>query len=123
MHKILLAEDDRSLRYNLEHFLISEGYEVFPAENGSAAYDLAVENKPELIITDVHMPVMTGLELSEKLKENCETAGIPMVFITSDTSLVDEFEKHKRPIKNYLIKPFNLNDLLDLVLENSVNDE
>ena len=121
MYKILLAEDDRILRTNLNHFLSGEGFEVLPAENGAAAYELALVNNPELIITDVNMPISDGFHLLKMLKENPITSSIPVIFITSDVELKDKLRDEK-DINGYLIKPFNLNDLHDLVMENLVQE-
>ena len=111
MLTILLADDNRDLRENLNNFLIGEGFKVFLAENGLTAYQIAVEHLPALIISDIHMPVMDGFELTEKLKENPLTSSIPVIYITADP-----MKKEELPGK-CLIKPFNLNELHELITE------
>lgn len=109
---ILVAEDDKLIRNNLIDFLLNEGFEVISAKNGAAAFELALEFKPDLIFSDIHMPVMNGLELLKKLQTDPCTSIIPLVFITSDV----EFREMKSGIQKgsagCILKPFTLNEIL-----------
>jgi len=122
MYTILLAEDDMILRENLKFFLSNEGFNVLTAENGKIAVTLAEKNKPDLLVSDIQMPVMGGFELSEKLKENPLTASIPVIYITGDVEIQRELSDKTYGTKRFLSKPFNLADLLDLIEKNKSDD-
>ena len=82
--------------------------EVLLAPNGAIAYDLACEHVPELILTDWEMPIMNGLELIKKLKQNTNTAEIPIIMITAvKTGYEDMKEAFEAGVHDYLRKPFN----------------
>jgi CheY-like chemotaxis protein len=83
MPRILVVEDDFDTRYVLSLMLESEGYEVVTAADGECAFTVAVEQKPDLIITDVSMPRMNGVELTRRMKLDQKTAAIPILAITS----------------------------------------
>jgi DNA-binding response OmpR family regulator len=110
MCTVLIAEDDKNIRDSLEYFLCIEGFDVLSAENGQKAYNLAVKNHPDIILSDVHMPVMNGFELASKIKTNPDTETIPLVFLTSDREV-----QKSNDIKDIIYKPFSFSDLLDLI--------
>ncbi|HYL98697.1 MAG TPA: response regulator [Blastocatellia bacterium] len=83
MPRILLVEDDFDTRYMLSLMLKNEGYEVITAADGECALIVAAEEKPDLIITDVSMPRMNGVEFTRQMKSNQKTAEIPVLAITS----------------------------------------
>lgn len=114
MCTILIAEDNKNLRTNLNQFLTSEGYSVLLAENGLSAYVIAQEKVPDLIISDISMPIMNGYELLEKLRISPVTSKIPVIFITAQYELV--FNPDAASGASALItKPFKLSDLLDQI--------
>lgn len=109
---ILVAEDNKLIRNSLIDFLTNEGFGVIAAKNGEAALKLILEFMPDLIFSDIHMPVMDGLELLKKLKTDPCTSFIPLVFLTSDV----EFQEMKTGIHKgaagCIIKPFTFNEIL-----------
>ncbi|MBZ5546371.1 MAG: response regulator [Acidobacteriia bacterium] len=81
--RILLVEDSRALRLENERVLIKVGYEVICAEDGESALQLARERQPDLILLDLLLPKMSGLEVLEYLKSNPGTAHIPVVVLSA----------------------------------------
>jgi len=115
MCTILVVEDDKLVRDNLNYLLSNEGYSVIQAENGLKAFDYVSEAVPDLIISDIHMPQMSGFDLFKKLKNNTETESIPIIFLTADTRLQKMQEGISLGAADYLIKPYDLEELLDAV--------
>jgi ligand-binding sensor domain-containing protein/signal transduction histidine kinase/AraC-like DNA-binding protein len=105
---ILVAEDNYDLRCHISASLNDE-YRVIEAENGKAAYDLAKDYNPELIISDIMMPVMDGLELCSRLKNNLHTSHIIVVLLTARTSVENWIEGLETGADDYISKPFDLN--------------
>ena len=81
--KILVVEDDFESRYLLSLVLKNEGFEVLTARDGESALAVAARNKLDLIITDVNMPLMNGIELTEKIKNKPDTASVPILGMTA----------------------------------------
>ena len=80
--KILLVEDSRALRLSNEHALRNAGYEVICAEDGEAALDCAKQHRPDLILLDLLLPRMNGLEVLTRLKHGRSTANIPVIALS-----------------------------------------
>ncbi|MBS7229639.1 response regulator [Flavobacterium psychroterrae] len=104
---ILIVEDHKVLRSFMKN-LLKEDYNIIEAENGKVAFEKAVQQIPNLIISDVIMPEMVGTELCSKIKENLKTSHIPVILLTSRTSLVYKFEGLESGADDYISKPFNL---------------
>lgn len=81
--KILIVDDDAKMLKLYSAILVKEGYEVLTASDGKEGYDLAVSAKPNLILLDVMMPSVDGVQAFEYLSENPSTKSIPVVFLTS----------------------------------------
>ena len=82
-HKILLVEDDTDTRYALAMLFELEGFEVIPAVDGQEAYLLAATRQPDLIVTDINMPRINGLELIRLIKRDGALAGVPIVAMSA----------------------------------------
>jgi signal transduction histidine kinase/ligand-binding sensor domain-containing protein/DNA-binding response OmpR family regulator len=108
---ILIVEDDHDLRAYLKNCLKSN-YIIIESQNGNDGYKKATEHSPDIIISDVMMPEMDGIELCKKLKENNETSHIPILLLTAKTG--PEFEKEglEAGAFDYIAKPFNTQSLL-----------
>jgi len=104
---ILLVEDHKALRTFMKNLLKKE-YNIIEAENGKIAFEKALQHVPNLIISDVIMPEMVGTELCSKIKENLKTSHIPVILLTSRSSLVYKFEGLESGADDYISKPFNL---------------
>jgi len=104
---ILLVEDHKVLRTFMKN-LLKKDYNIIEAENGKIAFEKALQHVPNLIISDVIMPEMVGTELCSKIKENLKTSHIPVILLTSRSSLVYKFEGLESGADDYISKPFNL---------------
>lgn len=113
--KILIAEDDPIIRGNLFRTLQLEGYQVFAAEDGQQALGLALAEKPDLILSDMMMPVMDGHEFLRAIRHDNVTAHTPFVFLTARADRTDIREGMKLGADDYLSKPFLRNELLEVV--------
>jgi len=82
LKRILIVEDDRDLRFVIRMILERAGYEVAEARNGMAALESIGAEPPDLIIADLTMPVMTGVELVDQLRANPATVSIPVVLLS-----------------------------------------
>ena len=81
--QILVVDDEQDILELISHTLNKEGYEVHVAANGQQAVEKAKKIKPSLILMDVMMPVMDGMEACRQLKEDPETATLPIIFLTA----------------------------------------
>lgn len=116
MAKRILAVDDekhilRLVQINLE----KAGYDVVTASNGREALEAVAAQKPALIVMDVMMPEMDGLEALQKLKDDPATADIPVVMLTAKAQDADVFQGWQSGADLYLTKPFNPIELLTFV--------
>ncbi len=107
--RILVVEDDADLRGMLQSLLEEDGYEVTVAEDGLEGLRQVVDAPPELIISDVLMPRMSGLEFCALLKDSPQTHHIPLLFLTCVDDPVNGFEVGA---DDYLVKPFRQRELL-----------
>ncbi|HEX9509756.1 MAG TPA: two-component regulator propeller domain-containing protein [Puia sp.] len=103
---ILLVEDNKDLREYLKEEL-GQFYKVEDAPNGSIGYDLAVQLIPDLVISDIMMPEVTGLELCEKIKTDERTSHIPVILLTAKQAEVHQIEGYSAGADAYIPKPFN----------------
>lgn len=104
---ILLVEDNDEIRKLIFDSLKSE-FKIIEAENGKIGWQIATESIPDLIISDVIMPEMDGLELCERLKTDDRTSHIPVILLTARTSIIHKLSGLKTGADDYLTKPFNI---------------
>jgi ligand-binding sensor domain-containing protein/CheY-like chemotaxis protein/nitrogen-specific signal transduction histidine kinase/AraC-like DNA-binding protein len=103
---ILVIEDNFELRDYI-HNLLSEVYNVFLAENGAEGLKIAIEQIPDIIISDIMMPVMDGIEFTEKCKNTINTSHIPVILLTAKASEESQIEGLTYGADDYITKPFN----------------
>ncbi|MEA3306387.1 MAG: response regulator [Elusimicrobiota bacterium] len=116
MAKILLVEDDKSLSFLLQTILQKKSYLIMTAYTGQTALDWIENSKPDLILLDVGLPDMNGLEVCKKIKNNSATRRIPVIILTA-------FNDNQTKMKANLIahadlflnKPIDNNDLLSSI--------
>ncbi|MBU2946174.1 two-component regulator propeller domain-containing protein [Zobellia uliginosa] len=113
---LLIVDDNTDIRTLVKQALDSE-YVIYEAENGKQALQMAKSLMPNIILTDILMPVMNGTEFCEKLKANKETSHIPVVMLTAKASEESEIENLKLGVEGYIRKPFEM-ELLQLTLAN-----
>jgi two-component system alkaline phosphatase synthesis response regulator PhoP len=110
--KVLVVDDEIHIVHVVAIKLRNNGYEVITAENGLEAFDLACKEKPDVIVTDFQMPMMTGLELIEKLRQCEQTKDIPVILLTARNFAVTQAQREHLRIHNCLSKPFSPKELL-----------
>src|SRR6201987_717972 len=115
MKTILLIEDNTDVRENTAEILELANYKVLQAENGKHGVELAVQNKPDLIICDIMMPVLDGYGVIHMLSKNPETASIPFIFLTAKTERGDFRKGMEMGADDYITKPFDDIELLRAV--------
>ena len=104
MPKIMLVEDDKSLREIYSIRLVAEGYEVVSAGDGEEALAMAVREKPNLILSDVMMPKISGFDMLDILRSTPETAGIKVVMMTALSSDDQRQRGERLGADRYLVK-------------------
>jgi two-component system alkaline phosphatase synthesis response regulator PhoP len=110
--KVLVVDDEIHIVHVVAIKLRNNGFEVITAANGAEAYELACEEKPDIIVTDYQMPVMTGLELVEKVRQNDEIKDVPAILVTARSFAIEEEQKQALQISECLSKPFSPKELL-----------
>lgn len=103
---VLVVEDNADIRHYLKINLNTE-YQVIEAENGSEGFEKAVETIPDLIISDIMMPGVNGLELCRKLKTDEKTSHIPVILLTARQSDQYQMEGYETGADAYIVKPFS----------------
>ena len=115
MTRVLLIEDEELIRENCKELLEHAGYECLVAENGTEGIELATKNKPDIIFCDIQLPGQNGYEVKQKLLENKETAGIPMVYLTGKTKRSDLRRAMDLGAADYITKPFKIAELYSAI--------
>jgi len=115
MAKILLVDDEPDFVETVEFFLSGSGYQVFVAKNGKEALQQAERENPDLILMDVMMPEMDGLEACRGLKEDPTTNSIPIIMLTAKGRKEDAIDALAAGADSYVVKPFNLPDLVERI--------
>ena len=108
---ILIVEDNKDVCYYLEQVL-SQSYQIFSAPNGEIGIQKAKELIPDLIISDVMMPIKDGYELTRTLKSHNSTSHIPIILLTAKAGQTNKYEGLRLGADAYLNKPFNKQELL-----------
>jgi putative nucleotidyltransferase with HDIG domain len=111
--KILVVDDEEMIRDLCCHILTSEGYQVTMAANGTAAFEALSRNDMDLLVTDIKMPGMDGLELFERVKQLNQD--IVTIFITGHGTLDTAIESLMRGVDGFVLKPFTQEELLGAV--------
>lgn len=103
---ILVAEDEREIRELIVFSLQIGGFEVIGVSNGQEAVEKAVELNPDLILMDIRMPRMSGLEACRVLKQQVTTKDIPVVFLSAKSQAEDIKMGYEAGAEAYFLKPF-----------------
>ena len=115
---VLLVDDDQSLRNMLSFVLGKEGYEVEEAQSGSEALKKLKGRKYDLVISDIRMPDLNGIELLKKIKTH--DPELPVIMITAYAATHDAIEAMKIGAEDYIMKPFNLEEL-KIIIDKSLH--
>ena len=117
MKKILIAEDERDIRDLIAFTLRFAGYEVLTANNGEEAVTMTQKELPDLVLTDVRMPKMTGYEACKLIKADPTTQHIPVVFLSAKGQEAEVQSGLAAGADEYLLKPFAPDQLTKKVAE------
>ncbi len=109
--RILIVEDNRQIAEFVESILAKD-FECQIVNNGMAGYEAATKHLPSLIVADVMMPVMSGMEMAQRLKKNAATAAIPIVLLTAKDDAETRSESLANNIDGFIAKPFEAQHLL-----------
>ncbi|MGK7943004.1 MAG: PleD family two-component system response regulator [Microcystaceae cyanobacterium] len=115
MPTILVVEDTPSVQQLLNQYLQESGYTVMNASNGKEALDKVSQKMPDVVITDLVMPGMSGLELCRSLKKDPQTHKLPVIACTSKNQELDRLWGMKQGIDIYITKPFSKEEIVRAV--------
>jgi two-component system alkaline phosphatase synthesis response regulator PhoP len=110
--KILIVEDEKDIIKMLEYNLKKEGFKVVDARNGEDALDLALREYPDLILLDLMLPGIDGLEVCKTLKKEAKTASIPIIMLTAKSQESDKVVGLELGADDYITKPFSPRELI-----------
>ena len=114
---ILVADDESHILNVVSLKLRNAGYRVLTARDGQEALDIALAERPDLLITDYHMPQLSGLELCQRLKQDAATSNIPAIMLTARGYHLEPQDTQQSGILRMLSKPFSPRHLLSTVNE------
>ena len=115
-HTLLIVEDNDEMRLHIKEIL-KHKYHILEACNGQEGLEIALSKGPDLVITDVMMPVMNGLDFCNNLKKDLRISHIPLIMLTAKSTIEHEIEGLEQGADQYISKPFKLNHL-KLVVRN-----
>lgn len=115
--KILIVEDTDSIIMLLSEYLKYKGYQILVARNGMEGVNLARKEKPDLILMDVMMPIMNGVEATEKIRAEKDLLDIPIIALTALAMAGDKERCLKAGMNDYLSKPVQMKELENLILK------
>jgi len=107
--RILVVDDDPGILSLLKRGLIYEGYTVDTAENGTEALAIAREKEPDMVILDIMMPGIDGIEVSKRLRQ---AGDVPVLLLTARGTVADKVTGFNSGADDYLVKPFDFDELL-----------
>lgn len=112
MKKIVLIEDDADLYSLVQYNLEKEGFQVTGLQTGKGALELCRREHPDLIILDLMLPEMDGLEICRAIRANSELASTPVIFLTARASETDRIVGLELGANDYIVKPFFVRELI-----------
>ena len=109
---ILIVDDDMDLCHIIRTFLDRLGYDTVLAVNGKEAVDLAISQMPDLILMDIMLPVMDGLQATRLIRENPNTHSIPILAMTARVTMDDKMNCFRSGCDGFIAKPFTVKELI-----------
>ena len=113
--RIFVIDDEEGVLEGLKSWLEDEGFEVEAAQRAVEGLERITQAPPDLVILDIIMPEMDGFEVLEEMKKNHRTASIPVIMLTAKSETRSIFEANKMRAVDYVIKPFNQDELLRII--------
>ena len=110
-HLILVVDDDEDVAETIERALHRAGHEVLVAHRGADALQLVRQRRPEVIVLDIMMPGMSGIEVCRHIRANPQLAHTPILFLTAKGEIADKIEGFESGADDYLTKPFDQREL------------
>ena len=110
MHRILIIEDEANIRELISYNLIGNNYKVIEAEDGISGFEMAVREKPDLILLDLMLPGRNGLDVCRELRE--KGSKIPIIILTAKSEDIDKVMGLEFGADDYMTKPFSVHELL-----------
>ena len=110
--KVLVVDDEIHIVHVVAIKLRNNGYEVATASNGAEAFEIACNEKPDIIVTDYQMPVMTGIQLVENIRAEASISDMPVILLTARSFAVEDEQTERLQISECLSKPFSPKELL-----------
>lgn len=114
---ILIVEDNELNMKLFNDLLEAHGYTTLQSRNGMEAFELARQHKPDLVLMDIQLPEVSGLEVIKWLKEDDELCGIPVIAVTAFAMKGDEDRIREAGCEAYLSKPISVANFLDVVTQ------
>lgn len=114
---ILVVDDEAHITHVVSLKLRNAGYEVIAARDGEEGCEIAAQQLPDLIITDMQMPYMTGVDMAARLREKKPTANIPIIMLTARGYSLSDDDLRRTNIREMLSKPFSPREVLEKVTE------
>ncbi|MGO1370528.1 MAG: response regulator [Senegalia sp. (in: firmicutes)] len=110
--KILVVDDEENIVELIKYNLKNNGYDIITAFDGEEAYIKAIKENPDLILLDIMLPMLDGIEVCKKLKKNKQTENIPIIMLTAKTEETDKVLGLEIGADDYITKPFNIRELI-----------
>ncbi len=110
--KLLLVDDSPTVLRLMSHFLENEGYETYLAQSGEEALKMLEKITPDMVLTDLHMPGMSGIALCRAIKQLPKTRNVPVVLVTTAKAIARLKEALDSGASDYILKPFQQDELL-----------
>ncbi len=112
-YKILTVDDSKTIRMIVKKAFKPYNCELYEGENGVEGLAIAAKEQPDLIILDITMPVMTGIEMLGKLKAENDLKDIPVIMLTAESGKENVMQIVKMGVKDYIVKPFKGEQLIE----------
>jgi twitching motility two-component system response regulator PilH len=109
--RILIVDDSTTVRFVMARMLRESGYQVLQADNGTAGLEMASRHQPDLIFMDVIMPGLNGFQVTRKLRQSRETKDLPIIIISGNKQVVEQFWATRIGANDYMEKPFDRREL------------
>ncbi|MBF0328284.1 MAG: response regulator [Nitrospirae bacterium] len=113
--KILIVDDDKTTRKLLSLYLKGKGYEIVTAENGLDALEKIGTEGINLIVSDMNMPYMDGIELTKTVRKDPAMSGLPIVMVTTEADDDEKKKAFEAGVDDYLVKPTNAEQITDAI--------
>ncbi len=112
---ILIVDDEQDLLDLIEYNLKQQGFEVLTADNGNRGIQIARDEKPNLVLLDVMMPQMDGIEVCDRMREDHDLKHIPIIFLTARSDEKTEIEGLNKGADDYITKPISTSKLISRI--------